>query len=268
MFKAHQTRIGEGTFIHPTAKIRGLNGEATSIVLGDNTYIGEGVEIICDNFELGDYGKIHKYTTIHGYKECRIGNNFWIGQFSIIDCIGGVKIGDNVGVGAHSQLWSHIKYGDRLQGCQYNSEKPLILEDDVWLVGHVICSPGTMKRRSMALAGSVIVGDMEENTIYGGSPAKPMIDKDHRNGQLYKQQFIDNLPIWVKVEKMIGYLKESGVRNVLVVETKDQVDFTNDLTYFVIEDRKYKKTGSVDEVEFMKFLLPEKAKFTPYERGY
>lgn len=257
MFKAHQTRIGEGTFIHPTAKIRGLNGEATSIVLGDNVYIGEGVEIICDNFELGDYGKIHKYTTIHGYKECHIGHNFWIGQFSIIDCIGGVKIGDNVGVGAHSQLWSHIKYGDRLQGCQYNSEKPLILEDDVWLVGHVICSPITAHRQSMALAGSVITKDMEENMIYAGCPAK----------QTSKKQFkeVSNTN---KLNRMAKYIQEAGVRNIVVCLSKDQVDFTNDLTYFVIEDRKYKKTGSVDEVEFMKFLLPEKAKFTPYERGY
>ena len=37
--------------------------------------------------------------------------------------IGGMNIGNNCGIGAHSQLWSHIKYGDMLEGCRFLSEK-------------------------------------------------------------------------------------------------------------------------------------------------
>lgn len=254
---AHQTRIGNNVFISPTARIIPFKDEADSIVIGDNVFIGDGVEIFSNNIEILDYTRIHKYTTIHGIKPFKIGFNGWVGQNCILDSTGGLTIGDNCGIGAYSQLWSHIKYGDRLQGCQYNSEKPLILEDDVWLVGHVICSPITAHRQSMALAGSVITKDMEENMIYAGCPAK----------QTSKKQFkeVSNTD---KLNQMAKYIQEAGVRNIVVCLSKDQVDFTNDLTYFVIEDRKYKKTGSVDEVEFMKFLLPEKAKFTPYERGY
>jgi TonB family protein len=117
--------IGGGTIIEPTASIRGLNGNAKNIVIGDNCYIGHNVQIICDDFELGDYSKIHHDCNIHGYKPCKIGHNLWMGQFTIVDCIGGCFIGNNCGIGAHSQLWSHIKYGDTLEGCRFNSEKSI-----------------------------------------------------------------------------------------------------------------------------------------------
>jgi len=113
--KAQTFVSGTGTFIHPSARICGPEGgEARSVVLGDHCYIGEGVQIRCNDFSLGDFGKIHHQVNIHGGLPCHIGHNAWIGQFSIIDSTGGAEIGDNCGIGAHSQLWSHIKYGDTL----------------------------------------------------------------------------------------------------------------------------------------------------------
>jgi UDP-3-O-[3-hydroxymyristoyl] glucosamine N-acyltransferase len=135
---ALELSIGKGTYISPKATIRGLKGSAKKIIIGDQCYIGDNVQIILDEFSLGDYCTIHHDTNIHGYNPASIGHNAWIGQYCILDSIGGLTIGNNVGIGAHSQLWSHIKYGDELQGCNFKSEKPLILEDDVWLVGHVI----------------------------------------------------------------------------------------------------------------------------------
>lgn len=251
--KSDHIQIGKGTFIHPSAEIRGINGNAKSIVIGDNCLIGKDVQIICDDFKMLDYGKIMNGTTVHGYNPCKIGYNFWCGQYSILDSIGGLTIGDNVGVGAHSQLWSHIKYGDTLEGCIYKSEKPLTIEDDCWFVGHVCVSPITAHRRSMALLGSVITRDMEENTVYKGCPAEATEWK----------QFGNPTPEQ-KLEKMLGYLSESNAKNVLVVMDKSEINFENDISYFCINDRKYKKTGSPDEVDFMKFLLPSKAKFVPY----
>ena len=169
--------IGVNVKIEPSAIIRGINGNAKRIVIGDNVYIGENVQIICDDFEIGDYGRIHHDTNIHGYKPCKIGHNLWIGQFCIVDSIGGVTIGNNCGIGAHSQLWSHIKYGDMLEGCRFLSEKKLNIGNDVWFVGHSIVSPITAEDKSMALVGSVVIKDMKYNTIYSGSPAKAISDK-------------------------------------------------------------------------------------------
>ena len=79
--KADNLFIGKNTFIESTAIIRGINGNAKNIIIGDNCYIGHNVQIICDDFELGDYCKIQHDTNIHGYKPCKIGHNAWIGQY-------------------------------------------------------------------------------------------------------------------------------------------------------------------------------------------
>jgi acetyltransferase-like isoleucine patch superfamily enzyme len=260
--KSHSLIIGKNTFIHPTAEIRGISGIADSVIIGDNVYIGAHVQIIVNEIKIGDYCKIQHNTNIHGYKPCVIGHNAWIGQYTIIDSIGGTKIGNNCGIGAHSQLWSHIKYGDTLEGCRFLNSNPMIIGNDVWFVGHCIVSPIVAEDKSMALVGSVITSDMKYNHIYAGSPAKSISEK-------VGYQF-EAVSICEKIQKMTNYLKQFqssyDCQNLIkIVEDEKEVNFNDELSYFSLSNRKYKKTGSEEEIEFMKFLLPDKAKFVPYE---
>ena len=87
--------IGKNVYISPKAIIKGEN-----IKIGDGSWIGDDVQILCDDFEIGDYCKIHNHTTIHGTKSIKIGHNAWIGQGTIIDGLGGVTIGNNCGIGS------------------------------------------------------------------------------------------------------------------------------------------------------------------------
>jgi acetyltransferase-like isoleucine patch superfamily enzyme len=252
--------LGKNSFIHPTASIRGLSGLARSVFIGDNVFIGENVQIICDNFSIGDYSKIQHNTNIHGYKPCSIGHNAWIGQYSIIDSIGGTTIGNNCGIGAHSQIWSHIKFGDTLEGCRFLSEKEMTIGNDVWFVGHCIVSPINAADRSMAMAGSVVTKDMNYNEIYAGSPAKSISDKI---GGQFKEVHIEN-----KYNILQNYLSEFkaefGLGNKIeIVRDIKEVNFGDDISYFVVSSRSYKKLLSEEEILFMKFLLPAKAKFIP-----
>jgi acetyltransferase-like isoleucine patch superfamily enzyme len=255
---AEELIIGKGTVIESTAVIRGINGKAKRIVVGDNCYIGHNVQIICDDFEIGDYSKIQHDSNIHGYKPCKIGHNLWMGQFTIVDSIGGCTIGNNCGIGAHSQLWSHIKYGDTLEGCKFLMEKPLNIGHDVWFVGHCIVSPINAKDKSMAMVGSVVTKDMDFNTIYAGSPAKSISDK-------VGFQFDDVSPL-EKFAKMEQYLIEWGGNSevIKIIIDNDEIDFDNEkISYFNVTDRTYTKRQSDDEISFMKFLLPAKGKFVP-----
>ena len=255
--KANKLHIGKNTFIHPAAEISGIKGEAEEIIIGDNVYIGERVRIMCDNFSIGDYSKIHHDSNIHGYKPCKIGHNAWIGQFCIIDSIGGTTIGDNCGVGAHSQLWSHMKYGDTLEGCRFLINKPLTIGNDVWFVGHCIVSPVTAQDKSMAMVGSVITKDMNYNEIYAGSPAKSI------SGKIGFQ--FEEVSVEVKRNKMLDLLKEFGDHKLIrIIEDDSEIRFNDDISYFNVKTRKYKKTSSQAEIDFMNFLLPVKGKFTPY----
>lgn len=253
-------KIGKNVIIHPSATIRGINGKAKNISIGDNVYIGANVQIICDDFSLGDYSKIHHNTNIHGYKPCVIGYNAWIGQYSIIDSIGGMTIGDNCGIGAHSQLWSHIKYGDTLEGSRFLSEQEMLIGKDVWFVGHCIVSPIKAADKSMAMVGSVITKNMNYNEIYAGSPAKSISEKI---GYHFVEQTLET-----KLNKLKNYLKEFEINhgknhNLKLVDSENKIDFNDQYTYFEVDTRRYKKTSSDSEIDFMKFLLPAKAKFTP-----
>lgn len=249
--------VGSDVIIHPRASIRGISGKAKRIVIGDHSYIGENVQIICDDFEIGDYSKIHHHTNIHGYLPCKIGHNAWIGQYTIIDSIGGTKIGNNCGIGAHSQLWSHIKFGDTLEGCRFLSEKPLSIGNDVWFVGHCIVSPITAEDRSMAMVGSVVTKDMKYNNIYAGSPAISISDKIGLQFNKVEDE--------QKIQIMNIYLKDWGgdASNFKVIDSNytDQLDPS--ITYFNISNRTYTKRRTLNEVSFIKFLLPARAKFIP-----
>jgi len=255
---AEVIKIGVGTVIEPSARIRGINGKADYIEIGDHCYIGENVQIICDHFSILDYSKIHHDTNIHGYKPCKIGHNAWIGQFSIIDSIGGVTIGDNCGIGAHSQLWSHIKYGDTLQGCRFINEKSLEIGDDVWFVGHCIVSPIRAEDKSMAMVGSVVTKDMKNNEIYAGSPAKSISEK-------IGNQF-NEVPETEKLRLMELYISKSNVSPDLIKAVTNNSEFNlgDEVSYFDVNGRTYTKKSSANEIAFMKYLLPEKGKFVPY----
>jgi len=254
--QAKNIQVGVGTFIDESATIRGLNGEAEHVRIGDHSYIGANVQIICDDFELGDYCKIHHDTNIHGYNPCHIGHNAWIGQFCIIDSIGGVQIGNNCGVGAGSQLWSHIKFGDKLEGNRFNSDQKLVVGNDVWFVGHCIVSPIIAADKSMAMVGSVVTRNMEQNRVYAGVPAKDITEKV---GPQFEETSLEQ-----KLKLMEKYLNDFGGD---VDEIKIVADVplfpTDNVSYFAVATREYTKTNSEMEVEFMKFLLPEKAKFVP-----
>jgi acetyltransferase-like isoleucine patch superfamily enzyme len=244
-------RVGKNTFISPKATIKGINGNAKKITIGDNTYIGDNVQIIIDELEIGDYCKIHHHTNIHGYLPMKIGHNAWIGQGCIIDSIGGVTIGNNCGIGAYSQLWSHIKYGDPLIGCNYNDNKPLTIGNDVWFVGHCIVSPIHAKDRSMALVGSVITKDMETDQVYAGSPAKNITSK-------VKPQFTD-----ITLQEKWDLIKKiPKTDDIEIVESNSEI-ICNKKSYFNINERTYTKKNTDTEIAFMKKLQSQLIKFVP-----
>ncbi|MFN5664559.1 MAG: hypothetical protein ACK461_05210, partial [Bacteroidota bacterium] len=108
----------------------------------------------------------------------------------------------------------------------------------------------------MAMVGSVVTKDMEYNQIYAGSPAKSISDKI---GFQFKEVTVEE-----KLAKMIGYLIEANADNDKIKIVEDISQFKQDgRSYFAVSSRQYLKTGSDEEIRFMKFLLPHRAKFTP-----
>lgn len=256
---AKEIILGDNIEIKEGTYISGIGKEAERVVIGDNVFIDKDCVILVPEFVIGDYSTIYKNCRISGYKPCRIGHNFWVDQNCILNSTENLTIGNNVGIGAYSQLWTHIKHGDVLEGCRFNATKEMIIEDDVWFVGHCIVSPIIAKKKSMAMVGSVITKDMEENHIYGGSPA---IDLTPKLGNQFIERSTEE-----KLELMQSKLNEFSLIEPKAKEFIEIVNAlgenrSNNISYFNVSDRTYTKTKNSIEIKFMKFLLPL-AKFTP-----
>ena len=256
---ADEIVLGEGVVIEDGASISGPHGRARRVVLGDHVFIGANTRFRVPELEIGDFTQIHNGTLGNGYTPLTIGNNGWFGQNCILNATERLTIGHNCGVGAYSQLWTHIAYGDVLQGCRWDAASPLTIGQDVWFVGHCIVSPITAHDRAMALVGSVITRDMEENHVYGGSPAKDLTDK-------VGPQFAT-----VTVEQRVARFLELRTRFLetngdlapeLIGVAADGAVVVPGEVMFDVVTRRYTKLRLPVEPRFMRFLLP-RAKFLP-----
>lgn len=249
---ANEIIIGKGVIVEKGVVISGKNGPAERVVLGDFSYIGENSKIFVPEFRLGDYSKLHANAYCHGEKPLRIGRNCWLGGHVILDSLGGLDIDDNVGIGAQSQIWTHIRFGDIIQGSRFNSKKYMHIKKDAWFVGHCIVSPVRVEEKSMAMVGSVITKDMECNNIYAGVPAKNITDK---TGGQFEELNIDEKQrrfedVILKFEQK--YPEHSGL--IKSITDNEQEEDSN--IWFNLQSRKYNKKYRLAEVLFLKENTP------------
>lgn len=248
--------IGLNTKIHESVE---FIGEFKSIFIGDNVEIAEGVKILGGGeLYIDDYTKINRNCFINARGLVKLGEGCWIGERTVLDGTGKLIAGNFLGVGINSSLYSHIRHGDVSEGSLYDRNSELVIGDDVWFVGECMVSPIIAKDKSMAMLGSVVIKDMEQNHMYGGNPAKDITDKTGR-------PWVDR-----KVEEkfnMVNLFIDDGCKQLnldretfkVVYEFPNSLD--SNITYYNVSDRTYTKTNSTNEIKLNKWLLNGKAKF-------
>lgn len=270
--RAKHVQIGRGAVVEKGVVICGKDGGlADTVILGDYAYIGRDVTIRVPEFRLGHYSKLHEHGFLHGRLPLQIGRNCWIGGYCTLDSEGGLDIDDNVGIGAHSQLWTHIKFGDVVEGCRWNSTKYMHVGKDAWFVGHCIVSPVSVAERSMALVGSVVTRDMEANHVYGGVPAKDLTDKvggQFEERTVYEKGVALNKLLGEYVRKFPDYEQSYQV----VVSEAQFNEFVakyggEGVTIFDVSRRVYNRAHTPAEVGFLKEYTPL-IKFTAWDEPH
>ncbi|HKP52805.1 MAG TPA: acyltransferase [Chloroflexia bacterium] len=259
---AEEVHIGKGVVIEESVLITGKGGPARKVVLGDFTYIGRHTRIICPEFCLGDYSKINAFSFANGEKPLQIGRNCWFGGNCVFDAIGGLDIDDNVGIGAHSQIWTHIQFGDIVEGSRFYSRKYMLLGKDSWFVGHCIVSPVRVGEKSMAMVGSVVTRDMLPNHIYAGVPAKDVTDK---MGYQFETRTVEQKA--VKLQEMIDAFVSTHpeYRGQLMVARSPE-ERREGVCCFDVSQRTYTKNYGEAEIAFLKANVPL-VKFAPEGEG-
>lgn len=125
-------------------------------------------------------GSIGSNGTINPPFYCDYGRNITIGEnlfanygLTILD-VAPVHIGDNVMIGPHVGLYTaghplHPK--PRNAGHEWGL--PIIIQDNVWLGGHVVVNPGvTIGANTVVGAGSVVTKNMPEWVFCAGNPCR------------------------------------------------------------------------------------------------
>lgn len=262
VIEAEEIRVGRGVVVEPGVLITGKGGPARRVVLGDFSYVGRETRVLAPEFWLGDYSKLHAFAFVHGELPTRIGRNCWFGGNVVLDSLGGLDIDDNVGVGAQSQIWTHIQFGDLVQGCRFHSKRHVFVPKDVWFVGHCIVSPVPIGERAMALVGSVITKPMGADRVYAGVPATDVTEKTG-------PQFA-NLSTDEKVgilQKIIREFEDENPRFRGRLRAGDSIpEDPGDVTHFDVVRRVYNKQLLEAEISFLKSHVPL-IKFTPAGEG-
>lgn len=257
-FRTDDVQIGRGVHFG-----RNVRFASSHVRIGDGVIFGDDVVVESESFEIGDFGTIYPGCFFPGPGSLSIGHNFWLGRDSIVDAMGGTTIGDNVGVGAQSQLWTHMVFGDVLAGCRFNSNRSLEIGDDVWFVGHCLVSPIVAGDRSLAMLGSLVTKDMEPDRCYAGAPA---VDVTEKLGSQFAPRAVEER-IAMLLERIAEFAGREGMSPdavASVVSDWSEARAGNDVTVFNVSERTYRKKASALERRLVRFLLPE-AKFVPLD---
>jgi len=127
---------------------------------------------------IGHSTTIYPGSSFSDAKDITIGHHVFIHSGAHFYTAGSkIEIGNYVLIGPSCSLTgANRDYTDWTRPMYFGADyvkKPIKIEDDVWLGGKVIITPGvTISRGAVVAAGSVVTKDVPPYAIVGGVPAK------------------------------------------------------------------------------------------------
>jgi acetyltransferase-like isoleucine patch superfamily enzyme len=159
--------------------------QAGNVTLGRNVYLDDGVYLhACPRgIQIGDNVFVMHQTELHVYNfrdlpraGIWIGDDCFIGEFTIVRGQGGVQIGQSVLIapGARILAVNHL-FGDVTQPvmAQGIEAKGITIDDGAWIGGGAVVLDGVRVGRGAVVgAGAVVTKDVPPFSVAVGSPAR------------------------------------------------------------------------------------------------
>lgn len=299
VIQAEHFSVGRGGRIEDACRLTGLGGLARRIEFGDHFFLGSDSKLMMPTIVTGDYVSLHNHLLANGLQPCFIGHNTWVGQNCVLNSNDLLTIGNNVGIGAYTSVYTHGFFGELLEGCEIFSTAPVVIEDDAWLVGgYNVISPGvTVGRRAIVLTSSVVSHDVPPEHCVAGAPARDMTDRIQPFkavtiekklalmrrfvGEYVAERHDSHEPttygfevrcadgqtriIEVRTTVVPGDFADGAEGVVYVAENPRDVHFAR-VTVFDLSQKTYGKLGSDFEAGVISFMNSYRARFVPADR--
>ena len=210
------------------------------IILGDNVTIGDDVVLnISERLFIDDRSVIGDHFEMEG-RWIEIGKEFWsgrycgigggscfekpsmlkmgyqchLGDFAFVNTARPVKIGNEVGLGQFTRVYSHGAYENFLNGFPVEFG-PVTLEDRVWCPNAIIMPNVTIGHDTVVGAGAVVTRSLPSACIAAGVPAK-VIKENYYPKRFAKQQKVKMMRDFIlhfqKDIRSSKEIKQSGLK--------------------------------------------------------
>jgi acetyltransferase-like isoleucine patch superfamily enzyme len=278
--RTQELRVGHQSRIEARTTIAAIGGAAEYVSIGDFSSIGRDSTVLVPIFSIADYTAVHNHVLVNGYKPCTIGHNSFIGQHSVLNATESLTIGNNFRMALNGYVWTHAESGELLEGCTFFYQRPVVIEDDVWMAGcNSTISPGLrIARGTIILIGTNVTHDTEAWHCYGGSPAVDLTEKLRPYRKLTWEQkvammrgFVDEfIASYPEYDGCFAFVGEAGepvddAVHVVIAERGTPRSHGGDVSVYSLAEKTYLKTRSEIEQRFMRFLVGARARFLPIE---
>jgi len=159
-----------------------LVSKDNSLRIGKNFKLGKHSRLyVGNNWHFGNDVKIETYSSIFAREQdncgvLSIGDGTHIGDYTIIDTVGDVHIGNEVAIGPNCTFYTHDHDYDSANSASWKGSittKGIVIEDGCWIGANVTILPGVkIASKSVIAAGSVVTKSIETIGVYGGVPSK------------------------------------------------------------------------------------------------
>ncbi len=180
--------IGEGTIIEDNVKII-----AEKLVLGAESTICSNAQLIGRNITAGDFFYVGNYATIGGgscmeKKACfEAGKHCHLGGRAFINIARKVTLGNEVGLGAETKLYTHGAYLSFLDGFPVKFAE-IKIGSRVWIPQATVLPGVTIEDDVVVGAGSLVTRDIPAGSLALGVPARVVKKKEFPKKYSYEKK--------------------------------------------------------------------------------
>jgi acetyltransferase-like isoleucine patch superfamily enzyme len=197
LIKGGDIKIGKRSVVKENSTI----DVRSHLHLGEGSYLNPYTRITGRDIEIGQNFRMLRWSWIGGgscfevQSKLRMGHDCHLGEFAQINTADSVTIGNEVGIGVRSGIFTHGAYQSFLRGFPV-SFGPVTIGDNCWLPHAYVLPNVEIGESTVVAAGSVVNRNLPSFCLAGGVPAKVIRENVFRE--------VPNLP--ARTALMQGFL--------------------------------------------------------------